>query len=136
MNFLESFYQYLSGETCQLFLDRGDNLARYTLYIFQQDSHVFKFLPPSSLLEEIQEYDPEAHFSRGQTYLGSTSTKRPIGFSSCDEKHNRIFPFSFVFNVNPRPAFFARKGKKKKNEIKVYDSLFFPSLSRKKTNKI
>lgn len=103
-----------------------------TLYIFQQDSHVFNFLPPSSLLEEIQEYGPEAHFSRGQTYLGSTSTKRPIGFSSCDEKHNRIFPFSFVFNVNPRPAFFARKGKKKKNEIKVYDSLFFPSLSRKK----
>lgn len=132
MNFLESFYQYLSGETCQLFLDRGDNLARYTLYIFQQGSHVFKFLPPSSLLEEIQEYGPEAHFSRGQTYLGSTSTKRPIGFSSCDEKHNRIFPFSFVFNVNPRPVFFAHKEKKKKNEIKVYDSLFFPSLSRKK----
>lgn len=52
-------------------------------------------------------------------------------FLSCDEKHNRIFPFSFVFNVNPRPAIFAQKKKKKKNQIRVHDSLLLPPLSRK-----
>lgn len=55
-------------------------------------------------------------------------------FLSCDEKHNRIFPFSFVFNVNPRPTIFAqqrKKKKKKKNQIRVHDSLLLPPLSRK-----
>lgn len=37
-------------------------------------------------------------------------------FLSCDEKHNRIFPFSFVFNVNPRPTIFAQQRKKKKEK--------------------
>lgn len=51
-------------------------------------------------------------------------------FLSCDEKHNRIFPFSFVFNVNPRPAIFAQQRKKKKEkEERDKNPRFSPSPS-------
>lgn len=113
------------------------HVIRYTF--FNRASHVLKF-PPSLLPHYSRKYSNgvlRRVFHGGKRIWVQFRQNVRSVFLSCDEKHNRIFPFSFVFNVNPRPSQSSLRKKKKKEPDK--SPRFSPSpsfIQKRKTNRI
>lgn len=92
-----------------------------TLYVIHFSTGLPMFLssPPSLLPHYSRKYSNgvlRRVFHGGKRIWVQLRQNVRSVFLSCDEKHNRIFPFSFVFNVNPRPTIFAQQRKKKKEK--------------------